>query len=448
MTSLPETGTHPAEQRPNALLSRLLARHGAAAGALGVRLGAAGLAYLLQIVLARSLGSSAYGTFNFAWSLVTIGGFLATLGFGQIGVRFLAQYQAAGESGLARGFLNAGAAATLAGSLAFALLALSLFPLIEQGYGRLCCSVLAIGLIALPFFALTDFMEGIARSQGWSVLALAPPYILRQGGLIVILVAALVAGRGIGAEAAMFAALTATITAALVQAALLVERLHATFPAAPARYDLAAWRAAARPTLLSDLAILARQNLDLILLGLMAPPAAVGIYFAATRIASLLGLIDFAVGAAFGHRFARAARESGTALPPLYAEARRLTFAPGLAAALALVLGAPLILALFGRDFAAAVQPTQILVLAAACRLALGPAEDLLNMAGHPASVWRANAVGALVMAILCLLLARDHQATGAALAVAGGTLAGSAMLAIAMRRELGFWPHQRKGAA
>lgn len=441
MAGMPEVGLQGGEPRASRMaeaLLRLVQRHGAAGGALGVRLGAAGLAYLLQIVLARSLGSADYGTFSFAWSLVTIGGFLATLGFGQIGVRFLAQYQESGQHGLARGFLLTGLAASLAGSLAMAVVALALFPMIETGYGGLCCHVLAIGLIALPFFALTDFMEGVARSQGWTIRALVPPYLVRQGAIMAMLLMALVASRPVNAETAMIAALAATIAAALVQAALLVDKLDEALPPAPAEYDLAEWRKAARPTLLSDLALLARQNIDLILLGLMAPPAAVGLYFAATRIASLLGLIDFAVSAAFGHRFARASKEE-SGLASLYAEARRLTFAPGLLAALMLILAAPLIMRLFGPDFATAVLPTQILLLAGAIRLAIGPAEDALSMAGHPETVWRANAIGALIMAILCLLLTRELQASGAALAAAGGIAATSLMLAINLRRHLGI---------
>jgi len=209
----------PRHQRMAEAVLRLLARHGAAAGALGVRLGAAGLAYLLQIVLARSLSAADYGTFSFAWSLVTIGGFLATLGFGQIAVRFLAQYHENGEFGLARGFIRTGIAASLIGSLVIGGFAILIQPILEVGYGPVCATVLAVGLIALPFFSLTDFMEGLARSQGWTIRALVPPYIVRQGALILLLLGAMLFGLKIGAEKAMAGALLATALAALVQVA-------------------------------------------------------------------------------------------------------------------------------------------------------------------------------------------------------------------------------------
>ena len=74
-------------------------------------------------------------------------------------------------------------------------------------------------------------------------------------------------------------------------------------------------------------AALARQNIDLILLGLMAPPEAVGTYFAATRVASLLGLIDFAIGAAFGHRLP--ARSDKKMVLPIRRICARSTPKPG-----------------------------------------------------------------------------------------------------------------------
>lgn len=447
MPSLPDVKPSTGAARMAEALLRLFHRHGNAAGALGVRLGAAGLAYLLQIILARSLGTADYGTFSFTWNLVTIGGFLATLGFGQIAVRFLAQYHQAGDFGLARGFMRAGILASLGGSLLMAALAIAALPLVERGYGHLCITVLAIGVIALPFFALTDFMEGVARSQGWTIRALLPPYVIRQGVLILLLLAALIAGRRVGAEAAMVAALAATVIAGVAQAWLIARPLRAALPRAAPAYDFAEWQRAARPTFLSDLALLARQNIDLILIGLLAPPAVVGLYFAATRIASLLGLIDFAVAAAFGHRFARAkekakekARGGGARIEPIFAEARRLTFMPGVLAAVMLMLAAPLVLGLFGGDFAVAETATRILLAAGALRLAVGPVEDTLAMAGHPDAVWRANAIGALVMAILCLLLTREYHATGAAIASAGGIVASLGMLVLGVRRHLGFW--------
>lgn len=405
-------------------------------GAFSVRIGAAALAYILQIVLARSLGAADYGTFNFAWSLVTIGGFLATLGFGQIAVRYLAEYHQQGDAARARGFLRHAFTLTLAGSVIIVGLLSALFPLVEAGYGRLCCTVLAIGLMALPFFAFTDLGEGIARSQGWTFRALAPAYLVRTGLMIGGLTIALLLGWRVGAEVAIIIALLATIGAAALQLGWTLPGILRLFPARKAQSAAPEWHRAAFPTLLSDLALLARQNIDLIVLGLVAPAATVGIYFAATRIASLIGLVEFAIGAAYGHRFARAKIGGGAEGHAAYLEARRLMRLLGLSGAIGLAILAPLILALFGPAFGVALYPALILLAGAGIRMAFGPMEDMLQMAGFPADVWRANLIGALVTAIICFMLAGPYQALGAAIGASLGGLAATAMLALAFRRH------------
>lgn len=420
--------------RSSALGGRL-----AALGALGVRVGAAGLAYLLQIVLARSLGAAEYGTFSFAWSLVTMGGFLATLGYAQIAVRFLAQYQQAGDMPRAHGFIRQALLMTALGSaLAIAGLLL-IFPAIEWGWGSLCCAALTIGLMALPFFALTDVLEGFARSQGWTIRALAPPYLLRTGGLMLMLLIAVGAGMKISAVLAMKFALLATAIACLAAGWLIVKPLLGAFPPAKPDYESRDWFTNARPTFFADLALLARQNIDLIVLGLVAPAATVGVYFAATRIASLLGLIEFALGAAFGHRFARAQKNG--ALPDVWREAWRLSAGLGLVSAFALMALAPFILSLFGPDFVAATFAVEILLIAAALKLLIGPLEDLLTMNGHAGEVWRANAFGAAAMLIACLAFAPFLHATGAALGAATGALTAAYLLTRASAKHLGLSP-------
>lgn len=423
---------------------------GHALGALGVRIAAAGLAYLLQIVLARLLGAGDYGIFSLTWNVLTIGGFLATLGFSELAVRFLAQYHERGDFARAAGFLRTGLLVSLAGALLAALLGVFLTPLMRASYGDLSAELLRIGLVALPFFSLTDYLEGVARSQGWTVRALAPPYVLRQGLLIALVLALALLRPPLSAPYAMVATVAATAFAALAQVMLIAPHLRATLPAAPqAVYEVALWREAAAPTLLSEFATLARLNVDLIVLGLFVPASAVGFYFAATRLASLLGLIEFAVKAGMGHRFARAAEDADpAALQRVYAQARTMALWPGLAAALALMLASPWILALFGQGFAEAAPLAMVLVGANALRLVFGPSDEALAMAGHPGCVWRGNALCALVAGAGTAILAPVFGAMGAALATLAGTLAGGVLMLAYLKRRLNLSPFARQGAA
>jgi O-antigen/teichoic acid export membrane protein len=94
------------------------------------------------------------------------------------------------------------------------------------------------------------------------------------------------------------------------------------------------------------------------------------------------------------------------------------------------------ILGLFGPSFSAGLPPALILLAGAGIRMAFGPMEDMLQMAGFAADVWRANLIGALVTAILCFVLAGSHQALGAAIGASIGGLAATLMLALAFKRH------------
>jgi O-antigen/teichoic acid export membrane protein len=406
-----------------------LGRLGGATGALGIRVLAAGLTYGLQVLLARLLGPAEFGTFNFAWTLITIAGFLATLGYGQIAVRFLAAYHEGKQDGLARGFIQDAFLVTALGSAVTAFLLLAAFPWISWGYGSLCCAVLLIGLAAVPFFAFTDVIEGFARAQGWTMRALAPAYLVRNGTAILGLLILALFAVPLDARLAMWIGVLATIAAAACHLVVNLPAIWRLFSTAPRQTERRVWNRAAFPTLLSDLALLARQNIDLILLGLLATPATLGIYFAATRIASLVGLVEFAIGAGFGHRFARDRLASPAIADRTYRQAWWSMAITGFGAALALAFLSPVILAFFGADFSAAIVPSWILLGAAGLRMLAGPLEDWLTMAGFPNDVWRANAISTALVAGLTLALAWPLGAIGAAIAAASGSMCATGLL-------------------
>lgn len=444
---MPQASKEKSPALPARLWRALMQGRGHALAALAVRLSAAGLAYLLQILLARVLGPADYGIYNITWNILTIGGFLATLGFSELAVRFLAQYHERNEFALANGFLRVGILVTMAGALIAALLGLALAPLMRDAYGPLSETLLRIGLLALPFFALMDYLEGVARSQGWTIRALAPPYVLRQGLIILIVLVFALAAPPVSPGFVMMATVAASALAALAHVLLVSMPVQKALPNTPPAYDIAAWRAAAGPTLLSDIAMLARLHVDLLVLGLFVPAAEVGQYFAATRLASLLGLIEFAIRAGMGHRFARAAQEADPkAIARVYSEARRMALIPGLVASLALIFASPYILRIFGPDFVAASPLAALLITAVAFRLIIGPADEALAMSGHPGLVWRANGLAALVMGIGTAVLAPLHGAGGAVAANILGAVAGGILVLVYLRRHLGIHPFRQDG--
>ncbi len=63
----------------------------------------AGLTYLAQLVVARTIGMTAYGVYAYVFSIVTLLAYLAALGFDVSLLRFLPAYQSQEQWGLMRG---------------------------------------------------------------------------------------------------------------------------------------------------------------------------------------------------------------------------------------------------------------------------------------------------------------------------------------------------------
>jgi O-antigen/teichoic acid export membrane protein len=90
--------------------------------------------------------------------------------------------------------LAAGALVSLAGGSAVAAAGAGLLWLGKGLISTPYLLPLAFALCVVPIFALQDFLEGVARSFNWTVLAIAPPFILRQGLIAIAMLLALAWG--------------------------------------------------------------------------------------------------------------------------------------------------------------------------------------------------------------------------------------------------------------
>lgn len=421
----------------------VLARHGGPIAALAVRVTAAGLAYILQITIARFLGTDEYGVFAYTWAWVQIAGFGATFGFGQIAVRFLAEYSERNQPDLALGFIRTGLCVVGGGSIALALAGILWLDANPDAFGKEYHVPLILMFATVPMFAIGDLAEGYARSHGWSLLALAPPYILRQVLMVLAVPAIWLMGLQPTATLAIGAALAATALTALMQLNITLGRLmRPTMGVRSSAYALRQWFNAAWPVFLGDVAQVLRQNADLIILAMTVEPAQIALYYAATRVASMLGLIEFAVGAAAAHRFARIdGQTSPNELTALVRQSCHLTFWPTLLAALAISALAGPVLSLFGEAYLASQPVVWLLAAGYAIRALIGPAEELLIMRGHGRSAMLAQFIGLEMTVILSWQYIPQFGIMGAAIGMFGALVATTATLAFCCKKLTGALP-------
>jgi len=388
-----------------------------AATTLTIRVASAGIGYVVQFALARVLGATEYGVFALAWLWVTIGGFAGCFGFSQTVVRFLPRYLQKGDLALHDAFLTVGrrVVALVSGVLALGGAAATL---LAGGWAGAIAPFL-IAAACVPVFAYADLLEGLARSRGWLSLAFIPPYILRQ-----LLVLGFVAGAySLGwpgtAVTAMVASFAALVIAATVQHVLIMRRMPAAdTPKKSLRRVLPLWLRSGGLLFLADGARLLRTYGDTIVLSAFLPPAAVGIYFAATRVASVLGFVEYSVSAAMGYRFAAmAASGDRRALARRAAQAVVVTLVPVLVGGVALWLLGGFVLGLFGQAFIAGTTVLPLLIAAQVLRAAVGPADDLLNVLGRERWTFMSQLAGLLVNVATGLLLVPVLGIVGAGLA-------------------------------
>jgi O-antigen/teichoic acid export membrane protein len=253
-----------------------------------IRVAAAGLAYGTQVLMARLMGEAGYGIFATAWVWIAILGHASLFGLSQSMCRFLPQYRASGEADLARGFLAGGAVAALASAGAAAAAGAALLWLAGGSLGEDRLLPLALALATVPVFAVQDYLQAIARSQNWPVLAILPPYIIRQGLVGAAMVAAVAFGAPAEPGVAVGCTLIATAAAVIVQGLALLRRLDPALLSGNRRYRRREWAAATLPMGFADLTLILFNSIDVLVLGLFVPADAVGVYFAATRILQLV----------------------------------------------------------------------------------------------------------------------------------------------------------------
>jgi O-antigen/teichoic acid export membrane protein len=404
-----------------------------------IRIGGAGLAYATQVLLARFMGQTEYGVFALAWVWIAILGHGCLWGVAQSVCRFVPHHRARGELDLVRGFLRGGAMHALASGLLTAAIGATALWLCAASLDGSHLWAFAFALAVLPLFAVQDYVEGVARSFAWIGLAIAPLYVLRQGLIAVVFVAAVAMGVRAEAWVALAAALAAVFVALGLQGSLVLRRVRDALPAGPRQYRIGMWASASLPIALVDLTTLGLSYIDVLLLGFFLAPEAVGVYFAATRILQFVVFAQYAASAATAQRFADAeARGDRATLAALVTRTARLTAGLTLATGAGVLAAAPLLLALFGPAFSGSLPVLGILIGGVVLQSAFGPAEDLLNMLGQERACALASGLVLGVAALLNCVLIPRFGVTGAAAAMAVAAACRGIALSLLASRRLG----------
>ncbi len=422
------------DRADNALAQRM------ASAAFLIRVASAGLAYLVQVLLARWMGTFEFGVYAYVLTWVMLVGGLVDLGLASASQRFIPDYTERGTLAHVRGFIYGSRWIAFGVATVFSVASVYGISLLEPWLDDYTIVPLYLGCAMLPIYGVMHCQDGIARSFNWVNIALIPSYILRQILLIVVMAAAVLAGFAANASTAIAAAgLTLWLTG-FIQLILLNRKLATVEVASDRRYEPARWIVVALPMFIVDSLYLMLLYTDILVLKQFRSPEEIAVYYAATKTLSFVAFVHFAVAAATAHKYTEY-HVSGDRdkLRRFLASSIRWTFWPSLAATLLILACGWPMLWLFGEQFVTGYKLMFILAIGMLARSAIGPGERFINMLGEQRACMVVVAVAVAVNLALCVVLIPTMGIEGAAIATSSAIVVESALLFVLARKRLGY---------
>lgn len=398
-----------------------------------------GLAYAMQVAVARTAGVFEFGLFAYAWTWMNLIFLVAAFGLNEAALRLLPTYASQGDWPKLRGLVMHGPLIVLGAAGIGALVATGAMQLLGDRVGEHYRLPLLLTFAAAPVIGLLAFLQGVGRALGGALLAFLP----RTIGLptLVLLAVAVMLAAGVVPVATTLVAVTVAAAAALalLQWLLLVRRaLPPDARGVDAATPLRDWLRLALPCLFIAVCFGLLTHCDLLMVGFFLSAEDVAVYQAASRTAALISFPLFAMNALVAPLIARLHAERKMAqLQRTVTLATQVVFWPSLLGALLAIGAGPWILAIFGPGFPAGHTVLAILVLGHLVNVAVGPVSYLMTMTGNQggcAVVWAATVV---VQLAASLYLIPHWGIVGAALSTALATIVLGIALTVLVRRRL-----------
>jgi O-antigen/teichoic acid export membrane protein len=449
LTGSEEAPRLPARSPLGALWARLEARlgdadqqvvHRLAGTVFIIRVVAAALAYLSNVLFARWMGTFEFGVFVYVWTWVLLIGQALDLGLSTAAQRFIPEYRERGMLDLLRGYISHSRWIAVGVAMAVSAMCAGLVWLLSSHLDSYNIIPLYIACIALPAYALANVQDGIARSYDWVALGIVPTYIVRQLLLTILMAGVYFGGLPVDAVSAMILSVAAIWIPALLQTFVLDRRLSKKIEPGPKAHNVKLWIVTALPILLAEGFYLLLTHADLLMLQQFRSPEDVAVYYAAVKTLALVAFVYFSIAATTAHRVAAYHAAGDTeGLANFMRKAMALTFWPSLAATIVLlVLGKP-ILSLFGPQFTEGYHLMFILAIGLLARAAIGPMERFLNVIGKQGINALIYGGAFAVNIVLCLVLIPPFGAAGAAIAISTALVVETIALVVLLKKQMGI---------
>jgi O-antigen/teichoic acid export membrane protein len=404
------------------------------------------IGYVTQVVIARLLGAQFYGFYTAGVALINGLQILSRFGMENGVVRYVAHYRELEDAARVRGTIVMALLFPIALSVVLsAVLFFGAGFLADSGWlkenGAMMVGVLRGFAFVLPFFV---FMSMTAwATQGFQTVTYAAyiQQLIRPGLFLVFVGACYVVGANIFGVIAAYA--LAMFLAGLVGLYYLRKLFPDLFDrTAQTRFEIGSLFGVSVPMSITQGAQYLNNFSAILILGVFAAGAPVGIFNAAARTATFLTAVRFAFSGIFSPIISGLhARQDTEEMGRLYKDVSRWIFTGAFGLFLVIVVFGPEIMGIFGPAFGAGVTALTIVAVAQLYSSSVGPAPRMLAMTDNQNYAMIATSVAAITGVIVSFILIPRFDVLGAALGMATAIIVENTGTMSAVKWRLGYWP-------
>lgn len=409
----------------------------AVAGSGFVRIAAMLASFGVGVQLARGLGVSGYGYYGLGLSILTIASIPSELGLSKLLTREAATAVSRKNDAALFGVMRwADRTCWLLSALIVVGILVAAFVLWSSR--PTLAAALLFGIPTVPFMALSRMRGGVLQGLNYIIRGQIPANLLRPAIFSLLLALAYVVGIALSPASAMaLGSITAGIVFVVAHIWLRNRLPPATLEQSPTSGRR--WLASTIPLALTDGIRTLQSELTILLLGLLAIPADVGLF----RIAVVTANIAAAPMAVL-------VRVSMPTIARLHAQSETIrlqkfvTYSAYAQTGGVVLLSLPLLIApnlllslVFGKAFAGAGAALRIIALGQIANAAFGPNVVLLNMTHHERRVTRAMAIGLALNVVTVLLFVEAWGIAGGAVGFVVSLLSWNVLMWIDGKRLL-----------
>ncbi|MEM9274976.1 MAG: flippase [Cyanobacteria bacterium P01_F01_bin.143] len=400
------------------------------------------LTYLVQVFLARWMGTTEYGIYEYvvSWSLILA--IPAGVGLPLTVLRLIPEYRVKQNWGSLRGIVRGSLIITLLASLLLCIGTAGILLSVNHYHSFVYGIPLLVGIGLIPLQAFVNLQIETARAMEDVPLAYLPskvvwPILVLGGGFLLF-----VRGDDLTSLPIIIASTLALLIAVSFQFGILVRKVATKVEPATPEYSYPKWLKIALSLLLLQGSYLILNQTDIVMVGSLIGPDASGLYNAAVKTAMwvsfILEMINIVAAPAFTTLYTQGDMEG---LQKVVASVTIWIFIPSVLIALGLTTFTQPILSLFGPDFLDASMSLQILTLGQVINALCGSVGFLMIMTGYQNKAVVVFCCSALLNIILNWILIPLFGITGAAIATSFTMALWNIWLCILVVRNLGINP-------